>query len=122
MSAAQIRQWAKNQENLDIYQVNAYLIGTGQRQYYPIGLWKLTACIGLQIFGVIFLTQLTWTNSGFDCESAEICQGYNGGTFAEAWMAFFFVSFVSITCAEELRNLGNFGMYAIVCKILAQNV
>eukprot|EP01083_Nonionella_stella_P259632 886245_1 len=111
MSAGQIKEWAQAQENLDIYQINAFLIGTGQRRYYPIGVWKLMACIGLQIFGIIFLTTETWDSAGFGCGDAAVCQGYNGDTLSVAWMAFFFVSFVSINCAEELRNLGNYGMY-----------
>lgn len=109
MSSGEIKQWAEAQENLDIYQVNAFIIGTGQRKLYAIGLWKMMACIGLQIFGIIFLAELTWEDAGFDNADA-VCDQYNGDTQNEAWMAFFFVSFVSITCAEDLRNLGHYGM------------
>ena len=106
----EIELWARTRENLDVYQINAFIIGTGQRKFYPIGLWKLTACIGLQIFAIVFLTAQTWQEGGFDCSDSKVCQGYNGDVFPEAWMAFFFVSFVSITCAEKLRNLGDSGM------------
>eukprot|EP00485_Elphidium_margaritaceum_P023147 CAMPEP_0202712646 /NCGR_PEP_ID=MMETSP1385-20130828/43558_1 /ASSEMBLY_ACC=CAM_ASM_000861 /TAXON_ID=933848 /ORGANISM="Elphidium margaritaceum" /LENGTH=256 /DNA_ID=CAMNT_0049372737 /DNA_START=9 /DNA_END=779 /DNA_ORIENTATION=+ len=116
MSQAEIKQWAENQENLDIYQVNAFIFGTGQYKFYPIGLWKLTACIGLQIFGIIILTDQVAEENGFMCPDAQVCQGYNGSGGGEsgqlAWMAFFFVSFVSITCAEQLRGLGDLGMYS----------
>mmetsp|Transcript_48619 Transcript_48619/g.77776 ORF Transcript_48619/g.77776 Transcript_48619/m.77776 type:complete len:253 (+) Transcript_48619:21-779(+) len=108
---SEIKQWAQTQENLDIYQIVAFLLGMKQRAYYPVAAWKLMAVIGLQIYGVIRLTTVTASKNGFDCPDSAICQGYNGGTMSEAWMAFFFCSFVSITCAEQLRNLGQYGMY-----------
>eukprot|EP01083_Nonionella_stella_P069356 184877_1 len=107
----EIQKWARDQENLDIYQICSFIIGTTQRKYYPIVLWKVLACIGLQLPGIIFLTQSTYEGAGFHCANVNICQGYNGATLTESWMAFFFVSFVSIVCAEDLRNLGNYGMY-----------
>eukprot|EP01084_Bolivina_argentea_P320622 556324_1 len=110
MSSGQVKQWAEAQENLDIYQINAFIIGTGQRKLYAMGLWKMMACIGLQIIGIIFLTVEQWDAGGFN-EGDSVCQGYNGDGEALPWMAFFFVSFVSITCGEQLRTLGQYGMY-----------
>ena len=105
-------------EDLDIYQLNAYIFGSGQRKNYAISLWKTMACIGLQVFAILFLAIETWNGAGLNCGDS-VCQGYNGDTDATPWMAFFFVSFVSITCAEQLRNLGKQGLY-VSYYILAQ--
>merc|ERR1712154_345136 len=70
--------------------------------------WKTMACLGLQSFGIIILMSLQWDASGYDCPDVDFC---NGDFSREAWIAFFFALFVSISCGEQLRTLGDYGMY-----------
>lgn len=98
-----IREWAAAQENLDIYQMNALYVGSGQRKYYCMSFWKTIACFGLQTFGIITLMVLQWEEAG----ELAVCEGNYDSL---AFMAFFFASFVSITVAEQIRSLGDYGM------------
>jgi len=108
MSEGEIREWAEQQENLDIYQVNAIFEGSGDRKIVCMGYWKTFACLGLQTFGIVVLMRLQWNAAGYDCPDVEWCRGDFG---PDSWIAFFFSVVVSITCGEQLRTLGEYGMY-----------
>ena len=107
-SDSQIREWAGAGENLDVYQVNAIFEGSGDYKIICMSYWKTMACIGLQTFGIITLMTLQWEAAGYTCPDAQIC---DGDFSQEAWIAFFFAMFVAIACGEQLRTLGNYGMY-----------
>lgn len=109
-SDSQIREWAEAGENLDVYQVNAIFEGGGDYKIVLMSYWKTMACIGLQTFGIITLMNLQWDAAGYNCPDAQIC---DGDFSQEAWIAFFFAMFVAIACGEQLRTLGNYGMYVL---------
>eukprot|EP01084_Bolivina_argentea_P148430 259496_1 len=103
-----IREWAATQENLDIYQINAIYVASGDKRALCMSYWKTAACLGLQTFGIVVLMTIQWEANGFGCDNAEWCLGDVGRL---SWIAFFFASFVSISCGEQLRTLGDYGMY-----------
>eukprot|EP01084_Bolivina_argentea_P240386 403872_1 len=108
MSQQEIREWAEAGENLDIYQVNAIFEGSGDKKIQCMSYWKTMACVGLQTFGILTLMDLQWRAAGFDCPDVEKC---NGNFSRDGWIAFFFSVFVSLSCGEQLRTLGDYGMY-----------
>eukprot|EP01084_Bolivina_argentea_P041710 76982_1 len=103
-SSGTIKQWAAQQDFLDVYMVNAFYTGTAQRSQYILSFWKTTTCFALQIVGIWLLLDAQWTESG-----AGSCGGGTGGNVA--LVAFFFATYVTLFCTEQIRSLNNYGMY-----------
>eukprot|EP01083_Nonionella_stella_P210499 762003_1 len=108
MGDSEIREWANSGENLDVYQIAAIFEGAGDKRLVCMSYWKTIACAGLQTFGIVILMLLQWEAAGYDCPGVSIC---NGDFSRDAWIAFFFAMFVSLACGEQLRTLGDYGMY-----------
>ena len=115
MGDSQILEWAGEGEGLDIYQINAIFEGCGNRKLVCFTYWKTLACFGLQTFGIVMLMTLQWEAAGYECQDVDWC---NGNFSRDGWIAFFFSMFVSITIGEQLRTLGDYGMYVIYYLLL----
>ena len=101
--------WCEEESQLDIYQVNAFYIGTGSRQQYCIAFLKLISCFGLQTAGIFLLVSIQWAEVTQQSASPQCVKGPIGRLSV---MAYFFSTFVSVIISEKLRGLGDKGMYS----------
>lgn len=105
-SPSTIKQWAQQQDYLDIYMVNAFYLGTAQRSQYFMSFWKLATCFGLQFIGILLLMEDQWA----EYQAAEgSCSGQIQGNVAI--IGFFFATYITIFCTEQIRSLNRYGMY-----------
>eukprot|EP00486_Rosalina_sp_Unknown_P015990 CAMPEP_0201594244 /NCGR_PEP_ID=MMETSP0190_2-20130828/191616_1 /ASSEMBLY_ACC=CAM_ASM_000263 /TAXON_ID=37353 /ORGANISM="Rosalina sp." /LENGTH=179 /DNA_ID=CAMNT_0048053775 /DNA_START=22 /DNA_END=558 /DNA_ORIENTATION=+ len=101
-----IQSWADNQAFMDIYMVNAFYLGTGQKSEYFMSFWKTATCFGLQFVGILLLMEDQW--AAYNESSNGQCTGPNGNV---AWIAFLFATYITMFCTEQIRTLNRYGMY-----------
>eukprot|EP01084_Bolivina_argentea_P230287 388479_1 len=105
--------WAEGNQYLDVYMVNAFYLGTGQRSQYFLSLWKTATCFGLQFIGILLLMedQLAVYNTYNTDVTACGGIGKKDGNDSVRWVAFFFATYITIFCTEQIRTLNRYGMY-----------
>jgi len=102
-----LQNWANNQDCLDVYMVNAFYFGTAQRSQYPMSIWKTATCFGLQFIGIIILMQDQY--AVWQSENPGSCPLAVSGNVA--WIGYFFATYISLFCSEQIRTLNRYGMY-----------
>lgn len=106
-TSSTIKTWAQQQSYLDVYMVNAFYLGTAQRSQYFMSFWKTATCFGLQFIGILLLWQDQW--EAYQEQSAGGCAGEIKGNVAI--IGFFFATYITIFCTEQIRSLNRYGMY-----------
>eukprot|EP00485_Elphidium_margaritaceum_P009863 CAMPEP_0202686022 /NCGR_PEP_ID=MMETSP1385-20130828/1811_1 /ASSEMBLY_ACC=CAM_ASM_000861 /TAXON_ID=933848 /ORGANISM="Elphidium margaritaceum" /LENGTH=304 /DNA_ID=CAMNT_0049340509 /DNA_START=38 /DNA_END=952 /DNA_ORIENTATION=+ len=105
-SLSTLQDWARQNDYLDIYMLNAFYLGTAQRSQYFLSLWKLCTCFGLQFYGILILMQQQWQeyqNNEGNCSS-----DIKGNV---AFIGYLFATYISLYCSEQIRTLNRYGMY-----------
>ena len=100
-----VQAWASQQAFLDIYMVNAFYLGTGQKSEYFMSFWKTATCFGLQFVGILLLMMSQWE------EYQDANNGCDGPKGSVAVIAFFFAVYITMYCTEQIRSLNRYGMY-----------
>lgn len=105
-SPSTLKSWASAQQNLDIYMVNAFYLGTGQRKEYFMSFWKTATCFGLQVVGILILMENQYA----------VYQEENQGCSADikgnvAFIGYLFATYITFFCTEQIRTLNRYGMY-----------
>ena len=111
-SSGTIKQWGQQQDFLDMYMVNAFYLGTGQRSQYFMSFWKTATCFGLQFIGILLLMEDQWAAYQ---ESSGSCSGTINGNVAI--VGYFFATYITIFCTEQIKSLHLYGMYVILMRI-----
>eukprot|EP01083_Nonionella_stella_P053422 141320_1 len=105
-SSGTLKNWAQLQSYLDIYQVNAFYLGTAQRSQYIMSFWKLATCFGLQFIGILLLMEDQWV--AYKATNTGACSGIKGNV---ALVGYFFATYITIFCTDQIRTLNRYGMY-----------
>ena len=111
-SFSTIQSWAANNAFLDIYMVNAFYLGTGQKSEYFMSFWKTATCFGLQFVGILILMEDQYSKYK---EADGSCNGPKGNV---AWIAFLFATYITMFCTEQIRTLNRYGMYVRNCEYI----
>ena len=109
-------EWTSAQENLDVYQLNAFFGATHEMRYYWRNYWKTICVQFIQTFGLVILLYHDWLVGTVQAELNE-----NGGTKAVCatngeWdlklLSFFLLSFLSIRLSDQIATMADYGMYS----------
>mmetsp|Transcript_71310 Transcript_71310/g.87476 ORF Transcript_71310/g.87476 Transcript_71310/m.87476 type:complete len:316 (+) Transcript_71310:45-992(+) len=103
----ELMEWAKSQENIDLYQLNAFYAGTHAKGNYLLNYVKTFAVLGIQLFGMswIIVTKMDEVLNDHNCDSADFSDPSN-------WIAFFFSLYLALIIGVQLTKIGNLGMYS----------
>eukprot|EP01084_Bolivina_argentea_P278135 475033_1 len=108
-SSGTLKAWASQQQYLDIYQVNAFYLGTAQRSQYIMSFWKTATCFGLQFIGILLLMQEQWTAYQATNTTVSACTGGIQGHVAI--VGYLFATYITLFCTDQIRTLNRYGMY-----------
>ena len=103
-----LKEWVQAQENLDIYQLNAFYSGISENRRYVVNLYKTLIVSFIQTAGATYLAydRLFQVANG----TSQLCATNDFGILS--WMAFAFTGFISWTLNDQLTEISNFGCYS----------
>jgi len=102
----ELMEWAKSQENIDLYQLNAFYAGTHAKGNYLLNYVKTFAVLGIQLFGMswIITTKMDEVLNDHECDSSDFSDPSN-------WIAFFFSLYLALIIGIQLTKISDLGMY-----------
>ena len=112
-------EWSSAQENLDVYQMNAFYAATHEMRYYWRNYWKTICVQFIQTAGLGILLYHDWfvgtvrAELNIDIEedtTKKICAA--DGPLDLKLLGFFLLSFLSIRLSDQIATMADYGMYS----------
>eukprot|EP01084_Bolivina_argentea_P072664 131933_1 len=118
--------WAASQENLDVYQMNAFYARTHDLSYYWRNYWKTFCVQFIQTAGLVILLYYDWNQiietelheNATETEVEEEDDPYDRGICSTEGhillklLAFFLISFLSMRLSDQIATISQYGMYS----------
>ena len=111
-------EWTRAQENLDVYQVNAFYSATHEWRYYWRNYLKICCVIFIQTAGLlILLFNEENVKEALSSGDTETDSGFKGmcarsGQMEVRLLAFSLILFLALRLSDQIASLADYGMYS----------
>mmetsp|Transcript_9436 Transcript_9436/g.14457 ORF Transcript_9436/g.14457 Transcript_9436/m.14457 type:complete len:394 (-) Transcript_9436:128-1309(-) len=110
-------EWTSSQENLDVYQLQAFYTATHEVLYYWRNIWKMICVQFIQSAGLVILLYYDYVEDALELTGDAEQEEGKGACYTKSelnlkLLAFALTSFLSLRLSDQVSSLAEYGMYS----------